>query len=532
MVYFQFDEDEFSRLGDDSFGMAVDAKTSTSTGENDEFQDFHTFQVKASIDTETTTSQSSLYKGDMSIMAEDSGGVSRVSNESPMDALSTAKTFTPSLASSGYGSQAISTQTLSSEDSNSVQSINVDDMNDLENKLLGGSHHIKKSNTNEGLAEDMNAACESSVKLNRSDSLIDADVPADLRSPMKPTTPYSEQRPKLDVSEAEGDLEAMEGAGDGYQTRFVPSDIRVEEDGGDSAEMIKSADEVKVTKDVVSEDVGFRIQDVEDSVVCRETSASEDAVSKLVGNVSLDFYSESAMSELEGISESHDENATFSSSADVSFSTPVKNQGTSGANHSQTTVVLENSNTENCCTKKDDIVITKAIERHHAGVTPTIDVGKSSVTSGSKPRLRGGDKVSGRSAPLKATYRPASMNLEVSGGAGEERGSSCEDLNSGLYFNGTSFLLVQLLRFRHQNCFINCLLRALGYVPSKLCARTGREKSAHKKTWSAHKFVLRKFFFTHISKTSFQIQMHSGKMLHKRNFMHTQYLKNYRKHWL
>lgn len=434
---FQFDEDEFSRLGDDSFG-AVDAKTSTSTGENDEFQDFHTFQAKASMDTETT-SQSSLYKGDIGTRAED-GGVSRASNESPMDALSTAKMFTPSLASSGYGSQAISTQTLSSEDSSSVQSINVDDMNDVENKLLGGSHHIKKSSTNDGLAEDENAIC-GSARMNRSDSLIDTDVPADLRSPMKPTTPYSEQRPKLDVQEesiicAEGDLEVIDKAGDKSQTHLMLDDNHVPsfENGVKATEAVRSTDEVKVTKDVVGEDVEIGTKDVEDAMVCKETSMNEDAVAKSVANVSLDFYSESAMTELEGISESRDGNATFSSSADVSFSTPVKNQGTGESNHCQA-VVMENSNSDNSCTKKD---INKAIERHHAGVTPTIDVGKSPASSGSKPRLRSGDKVSGKSAPLKATYRPVSMNLDVSG-AGEERGSSCEDLNSGLYFNRISF---------------------------------------------------------------------------------------------
>lgn len=389
------------------------------------------------MDTETT-SQSSLYKGDNGTRAED-GGVSRASNESPMDALSTAKTFTPSLASSGYGSQAISTQTLSSEDSSSVQSINVDDMNDFENKVLGGGHPIKKSSTNDGLAEDGNAACES-AKMNRSDSLIDADVPADLRSPIKPTTPYGEQRPKLDAEEeiivcAEGDLEATDKAGEKSQTHIVVhSDKEIDNNHLASVENgVKATSEVKVTKDVVGTDVEINARDVEDAVVRKETGISEDAVAKSVANASLDFYSESAMSELEGISESHDGNATFTSSADVSFSTPVKNQGTGESNHSPA-LLLENSTTDSGCTKKDNAVISKAIERHHAGVTPTIDVGKSPVTSGSKPRLRGGDKVSGKSAPLKATYRPTSMNLEVSG-AGEERGSSCEDLNSGLYFS-------------------------------------------------------------------------------------------------
>ena len=57
-----------------------------------------------------------------------------------------------------------------------------------------------------------------------------------------------------------------------------------------------------------------------------------------------------------------------------------------------------------------------------------------------------------------------------------------------------------------------------------MCAHAGRETSPHKKTWSAHKCSLRKYFAL-ISYTSFQIQMSSAKMLHKRNYMCTQTLK-------
>jgi len=48
-------------------------------------------------------------------------------------------------------------------------------------------------------------------------------------------------------------------------------------------------------------------------------------------------------------------------------------------------------------------------------------------------------------------------------------------------------------------------------------ARHRCEKSAHKKTWNAPVMFLTKKILAHISYTSFQIQMSSGKMLHKRN---------------
>ena len=51
----------------------------------------------------------------------------------------------------------------------------------------------------------------------------------------------------------------------------------------------------------------------------------------------------------------------------------------------------------------------------------------------------------------------------------------------------------------------------------RLCCYTSRETSAHKKTWSTHKCSLQKCC-AHVSYTSFQIQMTSDTMLHKRNF--------------
>jgi len=58
------------------------------------------------------------------------------------------------------------------------------------------------------------------------------------------------------------------------------------------------------------------------------------------------------------------------------------------------------------------------------------------------------------------------------------------------------------------------------------CVHAGHEMSAQNKTWSTHKCLLKKFFFHIYHYTSFQIQMSSHKMLHKRNFMRTQTLRN------
>ena len=111
------------------------------------------------------------------------------------------KTFTPSMASSGYGSQAVSTQTLSSEDSTSVRS--TDDTPEPDTK------HGDKTTASGGL--EMGDSCDETTQggddllggtgevgnqpdgdnsrhsLQRSSSLIDTDVPANLGSPLQPT---------------------------------------------------------------------------------------------------------------------------------------------------------------------------------------------------------------------------------------------------------------------------------------------------------------------------------------------------------
>ena len=58
------------------------------------------------------------------------------------------------------------------------------------------------------------------------------------------------------------------------------------------------------------------------------------------------------------------------------------------------------------------------------------------------------------------------------------------------------------------------------------CAHTQVVRRAHTRKLGAHINIPSRNVFAHISYTSVQIQMSSGKMLHKRNFMRTQTLKN------
>ena len=67
---------------------------------------------------------------------------------------------------------------------------------------------------------------------------------------------------------------------------------------------------------------------------------------------------------------------------------------------------------------------------------------------------------------------------------------------------------------------------------SYACVRThtGHEMSAHTRKLGTHINIPSKNVFARISYMSFQIQMSPCRVLHKRNLMRTQTLKNYREH--
>lgn len=298
-----------------------------------------------------------------------------------MDALSNSKAFTPSLTSSGYGSEAISMQTLSSEDSSSVQSMNVDELNDLENKLVGSSLHFKKSRLHDGFDGDHgNAGGESTGKHSH---VIGGGA---------------------DVPDNQSSLEERKSNPGGELTEFGTSNN--EKVGEETSDVQKISGRKLRGDDVVV------------------NSKVDDDVAKSSADVSLDFYSESAMTELEGISNGR-EDATFSSSANASFSTPVKTSSTSGEFCRDQTPGPENADAVS--TNSPQISIHLNAEGSAAS-----EGGTSTGTSGGKPRIRGGNRTSGKSAPMKATYRPASMNLDAMAAGDVQGGSSCEDLYSGL----------------------------------------------------------------------------------------------------
>ena len=119
-------------------------------------------------------------------------------NDSLVDAQINGKSFTPSMTSSGYDSQAVSSQTLSSEDSASVRSMSIEDTPEADLAQQGGKKTGKLPE--EGGANVANGGKKAELKPRL--SLIDTeDIPSNLGSPLQPTSPLDD----IDNSGSEGD---------------------------------------------------------------------------------------------------------------------------------------------------------------------------------------------------------------------------------------------------------------------------------------------------------------------------------------
>lgn len=202
------DEDEEEVEVDEDEEVAAEEKVADEANEADASQD-------AATEKEPSHDASHPAKAEMahSVTSESLG-----SSEVP------AKGCTPSMASSGYGSQAQSLQTLSSEDSLSVRSID-----DTPEKGSGGQRADSDGEDSAG-----SVVCqEQRAPLQQQESLIDAEVPDNLDSPMKPTTPLvetlqrsnTEEQTQQEVEEEEekkaADCDALNASMDIYSTKAL-----------------------------------------------------------------------------------------------------------------------------------------------------------------------------------------------------------------------------------------------------------------------------------------------------------------------
>ena len=262
----------------------------------------------------------------------------------------------PSLASSGYGSQAISTQTLSSEDSASIQSINIEESNEFDHaKAL--TSLFKKSSLAEHSLDDHSSHEAGSD--GGPESLIDTAVPNNLGSPMKPTTPYLEHNTVVGMIE-----------NDTQNTDIIAESVDCKSAG-------QFNDEQASTEESGSTLVTVEKEQSSDTIEISDTSVNRSADNTPVN----------------GSIESEDSHKHNGDNRQKSNTLEIAGKDNSG---SPAAVVM-------------------------------VDLPKP-LTTGMKPKPRGNSDVgSGKMAPMKATYRPASMHLEV---VERDKGSSQEELNN------------------------------------------------------------------------------------------------------
>ena len=246
-----------------------------------------------------------------------------------------AKSFTPSMASSGYGSQAVSSQTLSSEDNNSVRSL--DDTPDIENRINGGAKRLSES------------------------SLIDTEVPSNLGTPLQPLSPEesaSSDNSQQTVTDSKNDV----------QTSASTATLQ------DAQEIVDSV-----------------IPDGNESIVSTEQSKAEPAEQP-----KADVYSENALEELEALNESGDES--------TEESTTQKRKVNGGSTKDSTRRQSWHER------RVEDTPMGTPPRTSVSGMRKSVSIDTLKSTPSFKKHHR--DNGTKKATPVKATYRPMSMNLD------------------------------------------------------------------------------------------------------------------------
>ncbi|XP_050389861.2 centrosome-associated protein 350 [Patella vulgata] len=179
----QSTEEDLDEEDEDDFGVKPIHHLDDDPHDSDDFQEFESFQ-----------SQQTRTQGSVNNMTHSSTNDSLVEGQT--------KSYTPSMTSSGYASQAVSTLTLSSEDSMSVKSMeeqadgknnkmrqksaSTETSSESDSEERGNKNNNSKDvSAPEQVDEDQQISNEN-LKNRRSDSLLDEGVPDIPGSPLKP----------------------------------------------------------------------------------------------------------------------------------------------------------------------------------------------------------------------------------------------------------------------------------------------------------------------------------------------------------
>ena len=444
----QSDDDEFAKLKTSPAKKTAPTQNDTAY-DSDDFTEFESYQ-------ENQTSQFPLTATDAGNTRSDTMTHSST-NESLTD-IQAAKSFTPSMSSSGYGSQAVSTQTLSSEDSASVRSMSIDDTPDQEGKekkpikpTTLDVEQVKDPTPEKEVVETSEVVAEKeplppvNKTLKTSLSLIDMDVPSNLGTPLQPSSPQEGDE------EGEKKLLGLNGhdASEKSEQEAKPEEA-TKDDKSEKAEESKADSEAK-EKDTKSEG---------------DSSEEEAAAAAKAGDGNVDLYSETAMDELEALT---------GTEVDASMEATPKGKAapTAAAKKTPEPTMDANANPTDEQELRDKFEETprrgsaddKVIRRRswHEKLdrrSNTVDESTSSKTEvklrkggsidvsrpGSLKKLRGGEQKTGKGtpSPVKATYRPMSMPVDhLVGAMDEDPDNSMEvDDNSGKSLHSQKIYLI------------------------------------------------------------------------------------------
>ena len=372
----QSDEDEFAKFKEENplpvpEGITLPALPhQPNSVESDEFQEFESYQASQPEEKSTEEPCGHTEPG-------------RIPHSSTNDSLVevTAKNgVAASVTSSGYGSQAVSIQTLSSEDSGSVRSMSIDDT--PEQDLKKESNSKPSSDKGDQSSDSKSDGKQGRGVLTSSDSLIDSDIPSNLNSPIKPEHPTSGE---------------------------------TEHAGSENKPSVKE-------KDIVTKPVNHLNGS-------KKKEKSKKSRLKRIKEPVVDVYSENAMEELERLGDSDDE-IDDEQSCEDSYEEETADEASDRDLRpikSTTNLLDEEQISEGPVSVPKDsdrvqvpmVEVTKSDYDNHKTEsdtngnqqTPVKNNNVGVTKSGSLKKLRNTEGRSPRAgpSPMRATYRPASM---------------------------------------------------------------------------------------------------------------------------
>lgn len=397
--------------------------------ESDDFQEYQEFQAGNQEETTDTAPASSA---EVTEKSHGAGAVAKL-DSSAADSLAYAaqvNNFAPSMASSGYASQAVSIQTLSSEDSGSVKSIGTDDilvdvsMATVEKKPASGTEDAVEK----GVLLDQTEG-DSSVTMNVNSELTIEET----ATAVKTSSGSSVQDVDSRVSEtfqhdADDALDTMGSVGksstegtseEERDSCMSGGSVPVSDAGESSSKYVTGLSTLK-----------------DEAAIAVDNSRALSELSVKPAEENIDFYSETAMEELERLSDAAEDTSEVKSStspenvaesnmageeAGKTFAVPSKppsEECRDSASSEKVRLRRKGSGPRNIQSRRSlNVELESSMAATENGgrypdIKAGVDFGKGANFKKLRPMADSRPNKSSPS-PVKATYRPVSMTQEM-----------------------------------------------------------------------------------------------------------------------